>query len=157
MPLPQQRRSLRDLVDAIRFKHGIGIQVNPPATATQIDWFERTVGFRLPEDFKEFYSVCNGFDCDKDIFTFISLASCLEHREDSGDNWFYFAEYMIYSDMWGLRLVNGEYEIFNASYPDKSLTSSLAEFLTRYLEGDVFDPGGLYPWQDELGIKGDAT
>lgn len=58
---------------------------------------------------------------------------------------------MIYSDMWGLRLTSdGQYEIFNGSYPNVALTSALQEFLQRFLQRNVFDPGGLYEWQDKL-------
>jgi hypothetical protein len=58
---------------------------------------------------------------------------------------------MIYSDIWGLRLTaDGKYEIFNGSFPDIVMTSSLEEFLNRYLKGNVFDTGGLYDWLAEL-------
>lgn len=61
---------------------------------------------------------------------------------------------MIYSDMWGLRLAeNGRFEIFNGGYPERMLTSSLTKFLKRYLTGNVFEPGGLHEWHDEIGIK----
>ncbi|MCS4224635.1 hypothetical protein M2408_000715 [Sphingobacterium sp. BIGb0165] len=60
---------------------------------------------------------------------------------------------MIYSDMWGLRyLGDSRYEIFNATDPTIGMTSSLTEFLQHFLEGNVFDPGGLYKWHQELGI-----
>ena len=55
---------------------------------------------------------------------------------------------------WGLRLTReGQYEIFNGSYPDRPLTSSLTEFLGKLVEGNIFESGGLYEWQDKLGIK----
>lgn len=55
---------------------------------------------------------------------------------------------------WGLRLIcEGQYEIFNGSYPDRPLTSSLTEFLGKLVEGNIFESGGLYEWQDKLGIK----
>ena len=61
---------------------------------------------------------------------------------------------MIYCDMWGLRKISStEYEIFNGSYPKLALTFSMQEFLERFLRGNVFDPGGLYDWHDEIGIK----
>ena len=70
-----------------------------------------------------------------------------------GENWFIFSEYMIYSDGWGLRYTEaGQYEIFNWSYPEITMTDSLVVFLELYLLGNVFDPGGLYDWQQEMGI-----
>lgn len=60
---------------------------------------------------------------------------------------------MIYSDMWGLwYLGDSRYEIFNATDPTIGITSSLTEFLQRFLDGNVFDPEGLYKWRQELDI-----
>ena len=84
----------------------------------------------------------------------IPITEIIGKWQDYGENWFYFSEYMIYSDMWGLRISkNGKYEIFNGSYPEKTMTSSLDEFLRRFLKGNVFERGGLYEWQKELEIK----
>jgi hypothetical protein len=97
-----------------------------------------------------FLVVC-GFSCNEDIFNVVPLSGITQYQQDYGENWFYFAEYMIYSDMWGLRLTKeGRYEIFNGSYPELTLTSSLNEFLGRFLQGNVFEAGGLYDWYDEI-------
>ena len=49
---------------------------------------------------------------------------------------------MIYSDTWGLRLSSKKkYEIFNGSFPEIVMTSSLIEFLNRYLKGNLFEVG----------------
>ncbi len=59
----------------------------------------------------------------------------MRYGEDNGTDWFYFSEYMIYSDMWGLRLTaSKEYEIFNGGFPEIIMTSSLLEFLNRFLK-----------------------
>ena len=146
---------INQIIDLIKQKHHVnGIDINPPATLLDITEFERQMGFLLPTDFKEFYLICNGFSCNEDIFDMIPLEDIRRHQENFGNNWFYFSEYMIYADMWGLRLIRqGKYEIFNGSFPDKSMTSSLTEFLQRFLLGNVFETGGLYEWQEELGIK----
>lgn len=146
---------MKDLINSISQKHSdSGIDINAPATLSDISDFEKRIGFSLPTDFKEFYLTCNGFGCNEDIFNMISLAEIRQYPQDYGDNWFYFSEYMIYSDMWGLRLTSsGKYEIFNGSYPDKAMTSSLKEFLNRFLKGNVFETRGLYDWHEELGIK----
>ncbi len=146
---------MAEMVNLIRRKHNdSGIDINPPANLPDIAEFERQIGFSLPNDFREFYLTCNGFGCNEDIFNVVPLHEIREHQQDYGNDWFYFSEYMIYCDMWGLRLTStGQYEIFNGSYPSKTMTSSLAEFLQRFLKGNVFDKGGLYEWHDELGIK----
>jgi hypothetical protein len=143
------------IIVSVRQKHqSNGIEVNAPATLSEIADFERRTGFPLPADFREFYLTCNGFSCDEDMFNMIPLRDIRQYPQDFGDNWFYFSEYLIYSDMWGLRLTtDGHYEIFNGSYPVKTLTSSLTEFLQRFLRGNVFEPGGLYEWHHELGIE----
>jgi hypothetical protein len=146
---------MKELIDSIAQKHyDSGIDIYPSASLSDIADFEKLMGFSLPTDFKEFYLTCNGFGCNEDIFTMITLANIRQYPQDYGEHWFYFSEYMIYSDTWGLRFTSsGQYEIFNGSYPDKIMTSSLTEFLTRFLKGNVFDAGGLYEWQEELGIK----
>ena len=144
---------MKALINAIKNKHLVtGIEVCDPATITQIDSFEQKLGFPLPEDFREFYLTCNGFGCTEDIFNFLSLSAILDQPE-RGKNWFYFSEYMIYSDMWGVRIINGDqYEIFNGSYPERPLATSLHDFLTIFLEGNIFDAGGIYECQGKLGI-----
>lgn len=143
---------MKTLINAIIAKHqSNGIFPEPPAKAARIRAFEKRIGFLLPDDFREFYSLCNGFECNEDIFHMVSLESITGHPEQYGHHWFYFAQYMIYSDSWGLRLTDaGQYEIFNGHYPSEVLTRSLYEFLERFLTGNVFDPGGLYDWQKSL-------
>ena len=147
--------SIKLLIESIIQKHKAdGIEVFPPASEKEIITFEKKVGFALPDDFREFYSICNGFGCNEDIFNMIPLGTTTTYPDDYGPNWFHFAEYMIYSDGWSLRMISpGQYEIFNDSYPKVPLTTSLGEFLERFLRGNVFDAGGLYQWQDEIGIK----
>lgn len=146
---------MKGLIEAIQLKHQeSGIDVYSPATVSEIDLFERHIGFQLPKDFKEFYSGCNGFSCNKDLFNILHLSSIVQDHGNYGENWFYFSEYMINSDMWGVRIAGSErYGIFNGNYPERVFTSSLAEFLDRFLRGNVFDPGGLYALHDEMGIK----
>lgn len=145
---------MRQLITAIKQKHEKdGIDIYPGAMLSEIDTFEQKIGFPLSDEFRRFYLLCNGFGCNEDILNIIPLAGIMEYADNYGDNWFYFSEYMIYSDIWGLRyLGNCRYEIFNATHPTIALTSSLTEFLQRFLKGNIFDPGGLYQWHQELGI-----
>lgn len=143
--------TIRELVSAIERKHQrTGITINPPATEANIYSFEKAVGFDLPADFKEFYSVCNGFGCTEDIFNMLALDDILQDQDYRGENWFNFAEYMVCSDMWGVKKINDSgYEIFNDGQK-VTLTTSLQEFLERYLIGNVFDEGGLFDWEEEI-------
>ncbi len=146
--------NINQIVDLIEQKHQKnGFDINPPAKLSDITDFETQIGFLLPADFKEFYLTCDGFGCDEDIFNMIPLSEIIEYSDNRGDNWFYFAEYMIYSDMWGVRIsLEGKYEIFVGDHKNKPLTSSLPEFLQIFLKGNVFDKDGLYDRQEELGI-----
>lgn len=146
---------MKELINAITLKHNeSGIDVYDPATEDDITDFEKQMGFPLPVDFKELYTICNGFSCKEDIFNIVPLSEITQRQKDFGKNWFYFAEYMIYSDMWVVKLTEqGQYEIFNENHPDLVLTSSLHEFLGAFLQGNIFDPGGLYTWQSEIHNK----
>lgn len=146
--------NIKILIKLIQEKHHqSGIEINPPATFSDITEFENEIGFALPSDFREFYLTCNGFGCNEDIFNMIPLQNIRKYPQNFGKNWFHFSEYMIYSEMWGLRRTSeGKFEIFNDSHPDKVMTSSVNEFLQRFLAGNVFDSGGLYEWQKKLGI-----
>jgi len=146
---------MKELIESIAQKHrDSGIDIYPPATSLDITAFEEQTGYPLPNDFKKFYSICNGFGCTEDIFNILPLEQIRRYPQDYGTNWFYFSEYMIYSDMWGLRTTSSDqFEIFNGSYPDITMTTSLIEFLNKFLKGNVFESGGLYEWQAELGIK----
>lgn len=145
---------MKELIESISKKHiESGITLNLPVSDSEIKTFEKDFGFPLPMDFKEFYLICNGFYCEEDVFNITQLSDIRQFPDHYGSNWFYFSEYMTYSDMWGLRFVSsGHYEIFNASCPEKIMTSSLVDFLKRFLTGNVFDIGGLYEWHEELGI-----
>src|ERR1043165_3966582 len=127
--------AIKNIIESIIKKHlETGIELNAPATLNDIWAFERQMGFSLPTDFAEFYTTCNGFACNEDLFNMIPLTAARRHPKDYGINWFYFSEYMIFSDMWGLRLTTrGKYEIFNGSFPGLAMTSSLEEFLSRFL------------------------
>jgi hypothetical protein len=141
-----------EIIAAIGQKHKAGgITINSPASELEIQHFEKKIGFNLPAEFKEFYSICNGFGCSEDIFNIVSLEDALRYEQDYGKNWFHFAEYMIYSDMWSLRMTGtDQYEIFNKTDTEVVLTSSLNEFLLRFLQGNVFEKGGLSDWREEL-------
>lgn len=134
------------IIDAITTKNSkTGFKLNAPASADDIARFEAIIGFVLPDEFKELYSICNGFECEEDIFNFIPLDTIIAN-DDHGENWFHFAEYLIYSDMWTLRNRNGICEIVNRGDREIVLSTSLRAFLICFLSGNVFETGGLYDW-----------
>lgn len=143
---------MKDIIDAIYKKHQRqGIVVHPPATEAQIAAFEQQQGFALPDDFRLFYKTCNGFECNEDIFNMSSLADINKYGRNDISNSFYFAEYMANSDLWGMRLLkDGTYRIFKYAEPEFVLTNYLEVFLHRFLSGSVFEPEGLYDWQEKL-------
>src|SRR5688572_16685969 len=98
--------TLHHLITAIAAKHASdGFELNLPATHKEIQSFETRIGFPLPPTFKEFYTLCNGFTCYEDIFRMVPLEEVLDYLsgKNYGKDWYYFAEYMIYSDMWIVR------------------------------------------------------
>jgi hypothetical protein len=145
--------TLHQLITAIASKHATdGFELNLPATLAEINSFESRIGFPLPPAFKEFYTLCNGFTCNEDIFRMVPLEEVLAYLNGNnyGKDWYYFAEYMIYSDMWMLRMeTDGTYAILKHGMDEPILTHSLHDFLERFLRGNVFDPGGLYDWSEE--------
>lgn len=142
------------LLSEIQKKHlKEGITINPPASIQSIKAFERKIGFNLPGDFIEFYSICNGFECEEHMFNMKKLEDITDFKVDYGSNWFHFSDYLISSDFWSLRGGENHYEIFNLADIEVVLTSSLNEFLERYLKGGVFDAGGLYDWHEEMKSK----
>ena len=143
---------MKELILRIAAKHRItGIDVNSPTSQEAIKDIEQKIGCALPQDFALFYSTCNGFTCTEDIFNMKSLESIIEYENDFGPGWFYFSDYMINSDRWMLRKKAGDsWEIINAGETEIMLTSSLCDFLEKFLAGGVFEPGGLYDWHDQV-------
>jgi hypothetical protein len=143
--------TIKELVAAIEQKHkSTGVQIHAPASIEQIREFERRVGFQLPLDFEDFYLTCNGFACNEDMFNMVPLEDIYE-RGDYSTGGFDFAEYLIYSDTWVLRILeDAGYEIYNVmASKEVILTSSLQEFLMRFYTGGVFEKAGLYDWAEE--------
>ena len=142
---------LEEIIQSIANKHPEnGISLNPPATIAEFEKAETKLGFQLPADFREFYSLCNGFECEEDIFNFLSLKD-LFLDSDYGKDCVIFAEYMIYSDVWVLRKLPGDsYEIIYNDGEETILTTSLTVFLEKLVHGHVLEEGGLFKWCDEI-------
>lgn len=125
----------------------------PSASEPLIQQFEQEMNLVLPADFKTFYSFCNGFESEKDMFRMIPLEEILEYQHELQPQQFYLAEVLIYSDTWEVELTNqpSGYRIHNTG---ATLTDSLAVFLNRFLHGGVYQKHGLYNWREEARLLG---
>ncbi|PIF47496.1 SMI1/KNR4 family protein SUKH-1 [Chryseobacterium sp. 52] len=122
-----------------------GFKISGPASLDKIKELESNTGFKLPEDFIRFYTICDGFECHTDIFNFLSIDTILANK-DYGNNWFLFAEYMIYSDFWGLRKnITGDFEFFNSAHSIPS--HALIDFLKAFSQGNIFEKDGISDWE----------
>lgn len=125
----------------------------PKATNTEIAAFETFLGAAMPADMKTFYSFCNGFQAEEDLFRIIPLSEMIENKAygetpDSID--FDFAEYLIYCDVWTMTLSktdHRDYLIYNGTTDAMTLlTNSFTYFLDRFLNDGLYD--ALTDWTD---------
>lgn len=131
------------------------IDLNQPASDTDIQKFETETNIRLPSELREFYKECNGFDAGNDfLFRVIPLYDIVGERDPLTQNRYPLAEYMIYSDTWIVEVRGEEYVIVNSNHGTEQeliLCDSIVTFLNRYLDGDgAATENGLYKWFDEI-------
>lgn len=132
----------------------LGVKLNPPATTEYIGELEIAVGHILPAEIRSFYAYCNGFDTEDWIFNVLSIEQILYYKSELEISEFYFAEYMIYSDDWRIKIENSDaYFITNGNHKENQqlvLTNSIFEFFEVYLNSDgVLSENGLYKWFEE--------
>ena len=153
---------LQKLVDS---QEKFGIEFNQPADDTLIADFNTEFELKLPDEMVRLYKFSNGFSTLDALFRIIPLEECIREllQYDNGvkGSEFVFAEYMIYSDIWKVRLMQNSqeaYDIINQNHETEAtviLTNSLAEFINRYLDGGgVFGDEGLYKWFEERKASG---
>ena len=143
---------MKNLIDTIARKNkDIGVKINPPATSEEISEFQKHTSLILPKDFIDFYRICNGFECTDDIFNVLSLEEIRSSTQWYDKNTFTFAEYMISSEEWCVRLLkNGTYQFFFRSNNKISSIESVHQFITAFSKGNVFEKGGLYDLERNL-------
>jgi len=130
----------------------VGIELNIPATKSEIDFFENSK-IKLPKDFKTLYNFSNGFETDKDLFRLIPLNEIIEKENDDyciSKTSFHFTEYMLYSDMWSVEINLNDienYKVYNKADKIVYLTNSLAEFFCVFINKGIYD--GLYQWRED--------
>lgn len=133
----------------------LGISLRPPATVEDIAKLEIAVDQKLPQEIKDYYSYCNGFDSNDWLFNLLSIEQILYYKSELEISEFYFAEYMIYSDNWNIKLESeNSFSINNSNHGTGAqvvLTDSIYEFLERYLNSDgvLSAEIGLYKWYEE--------
>lgn len=133
-----------------------GITLFPPASLQELAAFEHRLNCPLPDDLKTLYLFCNGLESAEDVFRIVPLDEITDRLAAYKPNSFVFAEYMTYCDMWTIEINPAnpnDYNISNQGDVVRALTSSLAEFLDRFLMGGVFGEGGLYEWHEEVDLQ----
>lgn len=135
--------------------------IAPQSALTDI---EQELGRKLPIEIHAFYSQCGGFWDDEDLFRILSPVDILEEVRHARVAHpvrlrFPIADYMIFSDTWDLLLDKQDSEIYyivnnnHKTEEDVVLTSSLTEFIDRFLAEGVFGKGendGLYGWREAI-------
>ena len=141
--------TINEALELLKFYNGpFELKLHPGANEALIKKVEDTYGVTLSEDFKTLYRFSDGFEIDEDILNMIPLTEMISNKAANEPIWI--AEYMIYCDMWGLEINPDNPNDYSISTTDGTvLTSSLAEFIERFLKGGVFEIGGLYRWVDE--------
>ena len=134
--------------------HNQVVTLKSGASETDLLNFEQQLNLRLPTELREFYRFSNGFETEELLFQILPLEEILNQKDEYNNNEFYIAEYMIYCDVWTLRVNNqtGEFSIYNSDHSSRDwmfLTNSFAEFLTRFLNCGLFEEHGLYDWVNE--------
>ncbi|WP_170172532.1 SMI1/KNR4 family protein [Hymenobacter rigui] len=126
------------------------ITLYPPASAQLMQQLEAALGVVLPADFREFYAFCNGFGSAEFLFHITPIEEIL-HFKDYQPHQFLFAEYGACVDFWIVEIAPEatSYRILSQGSAGEMvfLTDSLALFIHRFLQGDIF---GLLDWAAEL-------
>lgn len=148
--------SLQELFDFIAGEAlNLTIDLKNGATEEEIDSFESKT-FQLPDDFRQLYGFSNGFETSDWLFRVLPLQEIAENENSKmhASNSFHFAEYMIYSEIWSVELKEENKYLIYKQYEKEDrivFTDSLAEFLSVYVNGGLFD--GLLQWDLEISKK----
>lgn len=149
-------KEINEIIDKLkRDPSQLGISLNPPATKQEIEQLENMLSIALPYDLKHFYQLCNGFETEDYIFQVIPIDEIIKYQNELKINEFHFAEYMLYSDSWNIRIMDStSYTIFNDDHGyEKSLdfTDSITKFFNRYMDNNgLFGENGLVHWHDQI-------
>jgi hypothetical protein len=129
-------------------KKALGITLYAPATRYEIEMVEKSMNISFPDELKEFYLFCNGFESEEDMFRVVPLDEMQHIYKPPRKNQICIAEYLVYCDYWELTI-----DVKDSSFTISNgvvLTNSLTEFLDHFLTGGVFEPNGLYDWKNSI-------
>ncbi|WP_215225772.1 SMI1/KNR4 family protein [Echinicola shivajiensis] len=149
---------MNEIADVIRTlkegNHNQVVTLKPAVSESDILSFEQRLNLRLPTELREFYRFSNGFETEELLFRILPLEEILEQKDEYEKDEFYIAEYLIYSDIWTLRVnkLTGQLSIYNSDHSSRHwmfLTNSFSEFITRFLNYGLFEEHGLYDWVNE--------
>lgn len=114
-------------VDKVALKwRSEGVKINEPATDELIEHTEGVLKFSFPADFKEFYSVINGFkdlDWQEHMWHFWPLERIMEEYSDLKDKDFIpFCDFLLASHYIGFkRNQHGIYKLYSNFYESESI------------------------------------
>jgi lycopene beta-cyclase len=147
--------TIEEIIEYIKIhKERLGITLYPPATEAEVLHFEKELNLKLPDEIRDFYLFCNGFESDEDLFRIIPLSEILTNKDDYKSGNFYIAEYLMYSDTWNVEIkTENTYEIVNYNSEFILLTNKFSDFLEIFLQGGVFEIGGIYDCQQKITLK----
>jgi hypothetical protein len=135
-----------------------GLAVRAGASGEAIEAFERRHGVRLPADMRDFYSLMDGIEygcTDETLICFWPLAevnaveaklfgqrgipdySRLLHSFPSRDNFFVFADYLVWSHMYAVAIADDSEVAGPVIWLDGNwawIADSFSEFMQRYSE-----------------------
>lgn len=110
-----------------------GIAVNGPAGNTEISACEATLSFSFPDDFKFFYSLCNGFTewaMDSRMLSLWSLEKMIS--ENSEDDFIAFADYNANGSQVGY--IRGKDGLFH-DYNREKFCDTFEQFIDHWRAG----------------------
>ncbi|WP_462265147.1 SMI1/KNR4 family protein [Mucilaginibacter sp.] len=149
--------NLTEVIQYLKDRHiDEQIELRPGVSEELIKQVEQTYKVNLPDDIKQFYRFCNGFDTYDWMFNLIPMEDMIEQKVKYryNDEPIPLAEYLIYSETWHLKVSATDPIDYYITVPETQgkgvLTRSLAAFIERFLKGGLHDEGGLLDWVKEL-------
>jgi hypothetical protein len=117
----------------------------PGIDAERLLKIENALKVKLPQELRDFYQLTNGIEGEDFIFNIIPFDE-VDVLNDGNGKYLIFAEYLIYSDTFGVELDESnpnKYRIFNWTGDANSLqrkykTDSVVAFIKQYCEKGTF-------------------
>lgn len=123
---------MRNWVDDVIAKwRSEGVELNPPATLTDLEKSEEILSFKFPDDFRQLYLVANAFvdyEWQKHMFSFWSLERITNEFNESSDKRFIsFCDFLICSHFIGFdKTRSGIYHLSDGTFIAESFGQAVA-------------------------------